>query len=318
VGDRSLTNLLAHELAHSWTGNLVTNATWEDFWLNEGWSTYAERRILGAIEGEDSAMLRAATGRNTMIRGLQRFGWQADPTRLKFPQAGIDPETVVSYIPYEKGYSFLVRLERAVGRPAFDRFVRGYIDDHRFQSITTEAFLDYLKAKLPKAARSVNLRLWVYEPGFPDDAPEFPSRLSDAVSDRLFDYQEGRFPSPADIAGWTTSQIYLFLQLLPRPMRAADVGALDALFDMPHNRIAVHQSQFFDIAIRSGYRQILPRVEALVGTVGRYFIVIPVFQALIETFWSRPMARALFEHYRERHHPITVSRIENLLKQAGI
>jgi aminopeptidase N len=318
AGNRALVNLIAHELAHSWTGNLVTNATWEDFWLNEGWTTYAERRIIEALEGADGANLRAQTGRNSMFRAMRRFGMDSDPTRLKFSQAGIDPESVVSYVPYEKGYSFLVRLERLAGRPAFDRFVHEYIGDHRFQSITTEDFIEYLRRKLPQAARAIDLQAWLYEPGFPDDAPPFPSRMGDDVSERLFDYQEGRLPRRDDVAGWTTAQIYLFLQFLPRQLPVEDCRALDPIFDMPKNRIAVHHSQFYEISIRSGYREILPRVEALLSAVGRVFVVAPVFQALAETSWSRPMVRSLFERHRARHHPITVATVDQILQRAGV
>ncbi|HET7010991.1 MAG TPA: leukotriene A4 hydrolase C-terminal domain-containing protein [Anaerolineales bacterium] len=318
AGNRALVNLIAHELAHSWTGNLVTNATWEDFWLNEGWTTYAERRIIEALEGPDGANLRAQTGRNSMFRAMRRFGMDSDPTRLKFSQKGIDPESVVSYVPYEKGFSLLVRLEREAGRAAFDRFTREYIGDHRFQSITTEAFVEYLQRKLPAAARKVNLKRWLYEPGFPDDAPDFPSRLAQAVSERLFDYQEGRLPKAKDVAGWTTAQMYLFLQSLPRKIPVGDCAAFDSVLDMSNSRIAVNLSNFYEISIRSGYREILPRVESLISTVGRTFVLLPVVTALAETEWSRPTARGLIERYRERHHPITVSMMDGILQRAGL
>jgi len=318
VGDRSLTNLLAHELAHSWTGNLVTNATWEDFWLNEGWTTYAERRILGVIEGEDSAMLRAATGRNTMRRAIQHFGWDADPTRLKFSQAGIDPESVVSYVAYEKGYSFLVRLERIVGRQAFDAFTRKYIAEHRFQTITTEAFIDILRRDLPQIFGQVDVQNWLYAPGFPADAPPFESPLIDEVSNRLFDYQEGRLPRREDVAGWKTAQTYLFLQYLPRVIPVDDCRALESAFALDRTRVPQFLSQFLEIAIRSGYRQALPRAEDLITTVGRMFIIVPVFQAMAQTEWSRPLARPLLEKVRPRHHPITVLAMEQMLTQAGV
>jgi aminopeptidase N len=319
AGDRSLVNLIAHELAHSWTGNLVTNATWEDFWLNEGWTTYAERRIIEALEGTDSANLRALTGRNTMFHAMRLFGMEAEPTRLKFSQKGIDPESVVSYVPYEKGYSFLVRLEQVVGRAAFDRFVRQYIAEHRFQSLTTEAFVGYLRRKLPAAAKAVDLKTWLYRPGFPDDAPPFPSRQADAVSECLFDYQEHRrLPTRKQSNGWTTEQTYFFLQMLPRTMPRDDCRALDRTFDMPHSRIAVSLSSFYEISIRSGYQEILPRVDALLSTVGRMFVVMPVFRALATTPWSRSRARPMFERYRERHHPITASAMESILKREGL
>ena len=318
VGDRSLVNLLAHELAHSWTGNLVTNATWEDFWLNEGWTTYAERRILAAIEGEDSAMLRAATARNIMYRAIDTFGWDSDATRLKFSQKGIDPESVVSYIPYEKGYSFLVRLERAVGRQAFHAFTRKYIAEHRFQTITTEAFIEFLRRHLPEATRQVDVDAWLYQPGFPPDGPAFESPLIDAVSAKLFDYQEGRLAKRNEVASWATAQTYLFLQHIPRQVPLDHCRWLEQTFALDRTRVPMFLTQFYEIAIRSGYREILPRAEELVASVGRMFIIGSVFRAMAQTEWTRPMARPLLERVRSRHHPITVSQMEQILEQEGL
>jgi leukotriene-A4 hydrolase len=318
VGDRSLTNVIAHELAHSWTGNLVTNATWEDFWLNEGWTTYAERRILGALEGENSAMLRATSGRVLMIRVMDHFGWDADPTRLKFSQAGIDPEDVISHVAYEKGYSFLVRLERAVGRPAFDAFTHRYIADHRFQSMTTEAFIEFLGRELPQAALQVDLTSWLYQPGFPADAPAFPTPLMDAVSSALFDLQEGHPPTKDRVARWNTTQIYLFLQFLPRHLSRDECRAVEEALSLKTTPIDLFLSQWLEIAILSGYRDVLPTAEDLIGRVGRMLIILPVFRAIVQAEWSRPRARPLFERVRDRHHPITVRAMENLLAQQGL
>lgn len=318
VGDRSLTNVIAHELAHSWTGNLVTNATWEDFWLNEGWTTYAERRILEALEGEESAMLRAISGRLLMARAMDRFGWDADATRLQFSQAGIDPEDVISHVAYEKGYSFLVRLERAVGRQAFDAFTHRYIADHRFQSITTEAFVAFLRRELPQAARRVDLKSWLYEPGLPADAPDFPTPLMDAVSSVLFDLQEGHPPTKDGVAQWNTTQIYLFLQYLPRHLSLKECRALEDALSLKTTPIDLFLSQWLEIAILSEYRDVLPVAEDLVGRVGRMLIILPVFRAIVQAEWSRPRARPLFERVRSGHHPITVRAMENLLALQGL
>lgn len=318
VGDRSLTNVIAHELAHSWTGNLVTNATWEDFWLNEGWTTYAERRILEALEGPESASLRAISGRNLMLRVLDQTGWTSDATRLKFSQAGVDPEAVISHIAYEKGYALLVRLERAIGRPAFDRFTQKYIADHRFQSITTEAFLDLVRRDLPDAARQVDLLAWLYEPGLPPDAPSFATPLMESISNVLFDLQEGRPPRRAEVVGWNTTQIYLFLQFLPRRLPVETCRAIERAFALDTTPIDLFRSQFYEIAILSGYRDVLQPAEDLIGRVGRLLIVLPVFHAMIEAEWSRLRARPLLTRVRTRHHPITVRAMENLLSRADL
>jgi leukotriene-A4 hydrolase len=249
---------------------------------------------------------------------MAHFGYNADPTRLKFSQRGIDPESVVSYIPYEKGYAFLVRLERVVGRKAFDAFTLAYIRRHRFGSITTETFLEELKRELPEAARRVDLDAWIYQPGLPADIPDFESPLIDAVSQRLFDFQEGRLPRRAGVASWTTAQTYLFLQFLPRVLPTAHCRALEEAFDLTRTRIPHFLSHFYEIAIRSGYREVLPRAEGLVAGVGRIFIIHPVFLAMVETEWTRARARPLFERIRDRHHPITVLAMEQVLEQHGL
>jgi aminopeptidase N len=280
VGDRSLTNLIAHELAHSWTGNLVTNATWEDFWLNEGWTTLCRTADPGALEGEAHAMLAAATGRNTSGNR-----WRASATmptrRLKFSQPD-RPESVVSYIAYEKGYAFLVRLERAVGRRAFEAFALGYIGRHRFHSITTEVFLEELRRELPEAARQVDLHRWVYEPGLPADAPSFESPLIDAVSARLFDFQEGRLRR-AEVASWSTEQTtYSSSSSQAAPARPLPRLGAGLRPDLPRPVLSLTSSN----RIRSGYRPVLPRAEELIShrPPGHHP---PVFQAMVEAEWTR-------------------------------
>src|SRR5713101_10071347 len=138
AGDRSLVNVVAHELAHSWTGNLVSNASAEHFWLNEGFTVYAERRILEVLEGEEMAELHAALGRRALEDALERFASRPELTRLRTQLQGVDPDDAFSVVPYEKGYLFLRAIEGSVGRSAFDAFLRKYLIQFRFQSITTE------------------------------------------------------------------------------------------------------------------------------------------------------------------------------------
>ncbi len=256
VGDRSLTNLLAHELAHSWTGNLVTNATWEDFWLNEGWTTYAERRILGVIEGEDSAMLRAATGRNTMRRAIQHFGWDADPTPAQVLAGRDRPRVRSSPMSLTRRGTRSWSAWSGSSGDGPSTLSRGSTSpstaSRRSPPRPSSPSCDATCRK--SSARSMS-RTGLYAPGFPADAPPFESPLIDEVSNRLFDYQEGRLPRRADVAGWKTAQTYLFLQCLPRVIPVDDCRALESAFALDRTRVPQFLSQFFEIAIRSGYRQ---------------------------------------------------------------
>src|SRR5437763_3666762 len=168
AGDRSLVNVIAHELAHAWTGNLVTQATANDFWLNEGFTVYAERRILEALEGRDFSELHASIGRHDLEVSLERFAKKPELSRLRTDLAGVDPDEAYSNIPYEKGYLFLRRLEELSGRAAWDQFLRAYLARFRFQSITTQEFLDFLEEGLPGLAARADALRWVDGPGLPD------------------------------------------------------------------------------------------------------------------------------------------------------
>src|SRR6266446_1504349 len=155
AGDRSLVDVVAHELAHSWTGNLVTNATMEHFWLNEGFTTWAERRLLAALYGDEVGVLGWATGQHELDASIERFGVDSPLTRLQMPLHGVDPDDAFSSIPYEKGARFVVAIEREVGRERFDQFMRDYMHRFRFQSITSAEFLQFLDTQLPGTSGKV-------------------------------------------------------------------------------------------------------------------------------------------------------------------
>src|SRR4051812_48811029 len=171
AGDRSLVNVVAHELAHAWTGNLVTNRSANDFWLNEGFTVYAERRILETVEGRDRSELHAAVGRQELSAAFRRFEATPELTRLRNDLAGIDPDEAYSTVPYEKGYLLLRHLEETVGRTRWDSFLREFLDRFRFQSLATQEFLDFLEEKLPGIVEGAGVLRYVDGPMVPDDAP---------------------------------------------------------------------------------------------------------------------------------------------------
>lgn len=318
VGDRSLTNVVIHELAHSWTGNLVTNATWEDFWLNEGWTTYAERRILEVTEGRDFAQLKAAIGRNKMFEYMHYFGMDSDLTCLKLPQKDTHPDAVLTTIAYEKGYSFLVLVETAVGREAFDAFIQSYIKDHQFKSLTTEEFVTYLKQKLPQAATQVDIDGWLYGTGFPSSASEFRSALMDDVVTLATRYEDGHLPTVEEVHGWKPAQTELFLQSIPSRIPMEDCRALEALFGIETSRNDLFLSAYLSLAVRSGDQEALPLVERFVANVGRILYLRPIYLALANSDWAREEARPMFERVRPRYHPLTAAAIQRILTKAGL
>jgi aminopeptidase N len=160
IGTRGQATLVTHELAHAWTGNLVTNATWQDFWLNEGWTTYAETRITEILEGKDSADLNAVYDEKRTYEIIERIGANSPLSCLKIPGDGREGDAMTTVIAYTKGCFFLKECEYAVGRERFDAFVQKYMKRFQFQSLTTEEFLDFLKAELPEVFEKVDVQTW--------------------------------------------------------------------------------------------------------------------------------------------------------------
>ena len=165
AGDRSLVALVAHELAHSWSGNLVTNATWNDFWLNEGFTVYFETRIMEKLYGKPYADMLTVLSKGELMNTISELGNDNADTKLYLDLKGRDPDDGVTNIAYEKGRFFLTTIEQAVGRERWDAFVKKYFAEHAFQSMTTTRFLEYLNKELIKddAALIKSLRVddWV-------------------------------------------------------------------------------------------------------------------------------------------------------------
>lgn len=318
TGDRSETVTVAHELAHSWTGNLVTNATWEDFWLNEGWTSYADTRIMERQNGSDYAQLECRLRERDLLDDVNRYGVNSPFTCLNFSQKGIDPEDAFSRVPYYKGQFLIISLERAVGRPAFDRFLREYIEAFSFRSISTAEFLSFLASRLPQALSQVPVEDWIHKPGYPASAPAFPSKYFDQVSAAIEGYARGRLPSPQELRGWIPDQRLLFIKLLPPQIPPQDVAAFEELLGYRDQGSYFARSHFYRLAIRSEFKEIQPRAEAFVLETGPMLAMERVMRAMAQTPWSRPHARPLLERVRPRLHPVTEARLERELKKEGL
>lgn len=318
LGTRAYTSLITHELAHAWTGNLVTNATWQDFWLNEGWTTYAEKRITEILEGKDVIDLHAAYDEKRLIAVMERLGMDSPRTCLKLPADEKDADSFTTIIPYYKGCYFLQECEYAVGRERFDAFVQKYMARFQFQSLTTEAFLEFLKAELPDVFEKVNVQRWIYEPGLPEERRRPKSRLYDEVQKVLEDYERGIKPTREQIRNWHRYQTLSFLQGLPREIPVEDCQSFEEILELEKRNDVAFFYHFYLIAIPSGYEAVLPRIEKFMEKIGRMLYVLPIVRAMTQTEWSRGYVRPLFERVRDRHHQITIRAIEGLLKEAGL
>ncbi|HEY0580886.1 MAG TPA: M1 family metallopeptidase, partial [Chloroflexota bacterium] len=310
AGDRSLVSVVAHELAHSWTGNLVSNANAEHFWLNEGGATYAERRIVEAEWGSDAAALDWALGRRDLAEAMQRLAdadlWPV--TRLRTELQGIDPDDAYTVVPYEKGALLLRALEEAVGRDAFDAFLRTYLETFRFGVLTTEEFVAFLHDALPQA--DIAIDEWLYQPGLPESAPTPRSAKLEAI-----EALAGQPPTDEQAAVWSATEWQLFIESIATPAAPELLAELDGRFSLTQSRNYDVLEKWLTLAIRSAYRPAFDRVEQVLGTVGRMKYLRPLYAALAKHDLQN--AERQFERNAAQYHPIARQVVANALKARG-
>jgi len=305
AGDRSLVDVVAHELAHSWTGNLVTNASVDHFWLNEGATVWAERRIVEALHGEDAAALGWAIGEKALQAEFNRFGADAAVTRLRNDLTGTDPDDVYSSIPYEKGARFLVLLERIVGRERFDAFIRSYIEKFRFTSITTEEFMDFVNQELPGAADEVGAEEWLYQPGMPENAPVFRSSQLEALNELADGFADGSRPTAAQIESWSPAEMLVYLQRLPRPLDEEACRWLDENLELTGRGNYEILVEWLTIAAASDYEPALERVREVLLRVGRMKYLRPLYKALGGHPRTQALAREVYAAASPGYHELS-------------
>lgn len=317
-GDKSLVSLVAHELAHSWSGNLVTNATWRDFWLNEGFTTYIERRIIEEVYGRSRAEMEAVLGRQALGEELDRLG-DADEI-LHVDLTDRDPDDGMTQVPYEKGALFVRYLEEAVGRERFDQFLRSYFDAFAFQSITTDDFLAYLREHLLGDPRwSVSggqqaVEQWIYQPGLPASAPQPQSDAFAVVERASRAWLQGQTPtSELPAAGWNTHEWLHFLTNLPSEIVARQLGELDGEFGLTDTGNAEIAHAWLLLAIRHRYAAADSRLEGYLTSIGRRKLIRPLYEALAASPAGRERALEIYRQARPGYHPISAETIDQLL-----
>lgn len=317
AGDRSLVSLVAHELAHSWSGNLVTNATWRDFWLNEGFTTYLERRIIEAVYGRPRREMEATLGRRSLEEEISTMA--ARDQILHVDLTGRDPDEGFTGVPYEKGALFLRHLEETIGREKFDKFVRGYFDNFAFQSITTETFVDYLNKNLLAAnansISSVDVNEWIYKAGLPKNAPQPTSDTFQKVEAQASNYAGGKLAANAiNTNVWTTQEWLHFLKSLPQNLGANRMAELDRAFNLTQRGNSEIAFQWLMMAIRNNYQAANSRLEEFLTTIGRRKFVRPLFAELAKTPEGAKRAGEIYAKARPGYHPITSASVDEILK----
>jgi leukotriene-A4 hydrolase len=314
AGDRSLVDVIAHELAHSWTGNLVTNATYDHFWLNEGFTTWAERRILDALHGEEASALRWAIGQKALEDSVARFGAASPFTKLRTDLRGVDPDDAFSSIPYEKGARLVSVIERQVGREKFDQFMRKYIKVFRFTSITSEEFLTFLNQELPGTATAVKIDEWLYETGLPSNAPVFRSGKLDKLIAAAEAFSKGSFPTTG-VAEWDSNELLVFLQHIPRQIGHESLAWLDRNFRLTQRGNYEILVEWLTIAAESDYEPVFERVRGVLMEVGRMKYLRPLFTALGRSSRTRALARDIYEKKKSGCHSLSRRVIESVMEK---
>ncbi len=314
AGDRSLVSLVAHELAHSWSGNLVTNETWDDFWLNEGFTTYIERRIMEEIAGRDYSEMLALLGLQDLQGAVEELGAGDPDTHLRLDLTGRDPDDGMTDVAYEKGYLMLRLLEETAGRERWDAFLREYFDAWAFRPMTTERFIVQLQSLFEDPAELAPLELekWIYGPGIPVNAPVIRSSAFDDVDKQLAAFL-GEGPSALWVDGWSTHEWLHFLRGLPESMTLAQMADLDARFDLTHSGNSEILHAWLMQAIAHGYEPAYPAVEEFLTRQGRRKFLRPLYTEMARTPEGKQRALAIYDRARGFYHPLASSTIDEVL-----
>jgi leukotriene-A4 hydrolase len=322
AGDKSLVGLVAHELAHSWSGNLVTNANWADSWLNEGFTSYFENRIMEALYGERRAAQEAALSFADMESVFEEKGRDAPVTSLHLPEAEATPDGGESGIVYDKGALFLRTVESIVGREKFDAWLRAWFDDHAFQPATSALMLADMRENLVKGDAALEERLmldeWVYGTGLPANAVQ-PSPTAfaevDAAAQR---YASSRAVDPQAWAGWTTAERLRLIAKLPKELSDKELGDLDRNLGLSKSGNNEVLFAWLELALANRYEPAVPVAEKFLARVGRRKFVLPLFEALMaEGAWGQPIARRIYADTRAGYHSVTQGSVDEAVNVAG-
>lgn len=316
AGDKSLVSLVAHELAHSWSGNLVTNATWGDFWLNEGFTSYFENRIMEALYGRDRAAMLARLAYNGLLREIERM--PATDTVLSLDLEGRNPDDSVNAIAYDKGAALLFTIERAVGRERFDPYVRGYFNRHAFQPMTTELFVQDLREHLlqgdEELESSLQLQAWLHEPGLPANVHVPQSAAFDRVDAQARSFVARTGAANLDVANWSPQEWQHFLETLrAATLTPAHLRDLDATFGLTRSGNSEVLFAWLRIAVAHRYEPALPALERFLVEQGRRKFLRPLYEDLMATDWGQAEARRIYAVARPGYHSVSTTTLDAIV-----
>lgn len=319
AGDKSLVSLIAHELAHSWSGNLVTNATWDDFWLNEGFTVYFENRIMEKIFGtERSDMLLSIEYQELLHENNDILsGAHPEDTHLKLDLKGRNPDDGMTGIAYVKGALFLKSIEHSVGREKFDVFINSYFSHHAFQTITTEDFIAYINEKLLVPNNSdFNMDEWIFEKGIPESCIKIESNRFNAIDAKALLITEMKTVQDLDINSeeLTTQEWIRFIRQIPAGTSIEHMTALDKAFNFTDRGNAEVMAEWYIQSIRNGYTAINSSMEAFLIEVGRRKFLEPIYKELAKSETNLALAKQIYAKARPNYHAISFNTIDEILE----
>ena len=317
AGDRSLVDLIAHELAHSWSGNLVTNASWKHWWLNEGFTTYVTTRILEVLYGEEVATMNLQLEQEEAIESLKDIAPEKQALLTRDPDTGSSTYTDEG-LAYPKGAWLLRTLEQRAGRAVFDPFLRGWFDSHAFQSVTTGQFVAYLRSELlakhPQVMSEAELDEWLHGPGIPASAQHAKSQRLVALDASTAAWLKGELPTAKlDTKNWTALEWMKFLNDIDNKASAVQLKELDAAFGLAKTGNDEVAFRFYRAAVHARYREVRPQMQAFLMRVGRQKFVVPLYAALRADAEDRAFAEKVYKSARERYHPETQSSVDKAM-----
>ena len=319
AGDRSLTSLIAHELAHSWSGNLVTNATWNDFWLNEGFTVYFETRIMEKLYGKDYAEMLASLNLQELreeVETMRKTGQWAD-TRLKLDLEGRNPDEGVTGIAYNKGYFFLRAIEEKHGRDKFDAFLNDYFTENAFGSIDTETFISYIKtyyqSKFDIALEDRPFREWIETEGLPASMPKPDAARFRKVDQVLASWRTEKKLDKSLSHDWASHEWLHFLNNLPANLTDDQMKELDHFGDFTSSGNAEIITAWGVISIRNNYKRMAPKIEQFLIQTGRRKFLTPLYNELLKTEEGKKRALEIYRKARPNYHFVATNTFDKLL-----
>ncbi len=319
AGDKSLVATVAHELAHSWSGNLVTNATWSDFWLNEGFTTYLERRISERIYGRDQAEMLWVLGLKDLLDELPQVA-DADEG-LVVDLDGRSPDAGPTYLPYEKGSLFMRLIEETAGRARFDAYLRDYFDRFAFVPMTTEMFLADMRSRLlsqvPGAEERLGIAAWTSGPGLPSNAPQARSEAFARVEAQAAVFGSGTPAASLEASNWSSLEWLHFIHSLPQDISVDRLRELDARFRFSESGNSEILFSWLDLGITRDYREVYPAVERFLTSQGRRKFLRPLYTKLAATPAGREVAERIYARARPTYHPVSQEAIDAILRGAS-